>query len=246
MLERILKKLRPTPRHPVDLLYGIETSVFVGSRWLKVGDAEADAANVGYAGSQPSVIRKALATLGDLRGAHFIDLGCGKGRVLAVASEHPFASITGIELSRKLAAQGDRNCRKVAALHQSRPRATVIVGDASRPIIPPRGRVILFLYNPFHAPLVSRLLTHIEGQPNKDVWIVYYNPVCAGLVDESPAFRRYFAEKIAFSPEETGAFDNDFDSVVIWKPASCPVQPLPGSDRKVVVTVPNLGAVVAR
>ena len=53
-------------------------------------------------GSQPTIIRRALDTLGDIAGYTFIDIGCGKGRPLVVASEYPFARILGCDISAEL------------------------------------------------------------------------------------------------------------------------------------------------
>src|SRR4051812_17126229 len=75
--------------HPFDRLHGIHTS---GSdqidRTLKSQPAFAQAHS--YAGSQPSIIRAVLSLLPGIERSTFVDLGCGKGRPLFVASEFPF------------------------------------------------------------------------------------------------------------------------------------------------------------
>jgi tRNA1(Val) A37 N6-methylase TrmN6 len=52
-----------------------------------------------YAGSQPSIVRAGIALLPDHNQYAFVDLGCGKGRALMVASEFSFARLVGVEIS---------------------------------------------------------------------------------------------------------------------------------------------------
>jgi SAM-dependent methyltransferase len=101
--------------HPFDRFYGIDTSGFVPAEEL--ASSPFDGGKPGfYAGSQPSIIRTALATLTALEPFTFVDLGCGKGRPLIVASEFPFRDIVGIELSESLA----RAARTQASIQRRR------------------------------------------------------------------------------------------------------------------------------
>lgn len=249
MLDRILKALRPWPKHPIDRRYGIETSGRVRRFLIRTGDAAADRSNVGYVGSQPSIVRHCLGLLPDLRGGAFFDLGCGKGRILAVATEYPFAAITGIELSALVSRIAARNCARVAARHPDRTRAQVIHGDASRPVLPQSGTVVLYLYNPFHgdvtAALIDNLTRDLQARPGLKLWVIYYNPAQAALFDAAPMFARFYAAKHAFSDEERASspFGNDFDSVAIWQSRGEPMIPAqPHADRPIEIAVPNLMA----
>ena len=249
MLGRILKALRPWPKHPIDRRYGIETSSRVRRFLIRTGDAAADRSNVGYVGSQPSIVRHCLELIPNLAGAAFFDLGCGKGRILAVATEYPFASITGIELSPMVSRIAARNCARVAKRHPERTRAQAIQGDASRPALPAQGSVVLYLYNPFHgdvvAALIENLARDLEARPGLKLWVVYYNPAQAALFDASPLFVRHYAAKHAFSVEERASspFGNDYDSVVIWQSRGEPMAAAePSADRPVDIEVPDLMA----
>ena len=250
MLQRILNVLRPWPKHPIDSLYGIETSQKVLRLRLSSGDRAADEANNGYAGSQPSIVRHALAILPPLDDdAHFIDLGCGKGRVLAIATEFAFRSVVGIELSPPLHRAARRNAGRVAARHPDRTRIEVIRGDATRPALPPTGDVVLFLYNSFRGPLVATLVDHLKTATRQRtggrVFLIYYNPTNAALFDASDAFVRYYAERLEFAADEPMNFTNDFDSVVIWQArAARMAPPLAGANRRVDVVIPDRAAIV--
>src|SRR4029077_6574301 len=115
--------------------------------------------------------------------------------------------------------------------------------------LPDAPSLVLFLYNPFLRPLVRALRTHLESgaakAPNRKVWVVYYNPVCFDVFDESPAFMRFFAAKIDFDEQEGAAAPtgNTFDSVIIYQSVSGPRRPaLPGADAGVKITIPDKGA----
>ncbi|HEY8003899.1 MAG TPA: class I SAM-dependent methyltransferase [Phenylobacterium sp.] len=251
MLTRIAKALKPWPKHPIDKLYGIETSARV-RRWrTRSGDQEADAANNGYSCSQPSIVRSAIGSLPPLEDAAFIDLGSGKGRVTAVATEFPFARIIGVELSAALCRMMRRNGERLRRGYPERTPMEVVEGDASRPELPPTGDVVMFLSNSFRGPLVRRLIDHLVaawgGPGPRRFFFIYYNPVHFALFDEEPAFVRYAAERQNHRPEEFAAhpFENHWDSFVIWQMRSDRMAPaLPTAQRTVVVEWAELGAVV--
>ena len=87
----------------------------------------------------------------------FVDLGCGKGRALVVASERSFTRILGIELAPSLAAIAQRNSRMIAHEHPQRTPIEVALGDASAVTLPP-GDLAIFLCHSFGQELVQRLV----------------------------------------------------------------------------------------
>ena len=104
----VQKVYAPAQRtHPIDRIYGIDTSGVVPVEKLHP-DPNLQSLIIPYAGSQPSIVRRALSTLGSIWDYAFIDLGCGKGRVTTVASEFPFLEVIGVGLSAALAAHGSR------------------------------------------------------------------------------------------------------------------------------------------
>jgi SAM-dependent methyltransferase len=251
MWTRIARALRPWPKHPLDKLYGIETSSKVRRFRLMTGDSETNSANNGYGGSQPSIVRKSLDLLPPLGDASFIDLGAGKGRVNAIATEYPFKRNIGVELSAALCRVMQRNSERMSRAFPDRPRIEVVEGDASRPDLPATGDVVLFLCNSFRAPLVKRLVEHVGAawgeQPDRKLFFIYYNPVHSHILDDDPGFVRYSAEWHKFLPEEAAStpFANDYDSVVIWQRTSQSMSAAkPGADREVVVDFADFGAIV--
>jgi SAM-dependent methyltransferase len=139
--------------HPFDRTHGTHTSGFMASSELPA-DSKSRAGAVFYAGSQPSVMRKAFASLPNLAGFCFIDLGCGKGRALFVATEFPFASIHGVELSPELSDIARSNATLFAKRHPERMPVQVTAGDALEFPFPP-GNLAIFLSNPFDATITA-------------------------------------------------------------------------------------------
>ncbi|MEA3004764.1 MAG: hypothetical protein QOI94_33, partial [Acidobacteriaceae bacterium] len=89
--------------HPIDRMYGIDTSGVVPVENIHP-DQSLHSQIIAYVGSQPSIVRRALSALGDIRDYVFVDLGCGKGRATTVSSEFPFRAVIGVELSAALVA----------------------------------------------------------------------------------------------------------------------------------------------
>ena len=189
-----------------------------------------------YIGSQPSIMRRALAALGPVEQYGFLDLGCGKGRPLIVATEFPFRAITGVEFSPALAAIARRNAALIARRFPNRTQVSIIEADAAA--LPPfAGNIVIFIYNAFGETIMRRLLDNLEASldgPAEHIFIVSYNPVCAHLLDASPAWERWWAETCPYAEEEIGhGFDID-DLVVIWQSVknSAPT-PHAGAQRKI-------------
>jgi len=213
---------------------GIDTRGFLPNHALRSGKAQ-DSESVAYLGAMPSVTRAALRELGDVTDAHFIDIGAGKGRVLAVAAEFPFASITGIELNPDLCAMTRRTAAVLAARYPGRLNIRVVEGDASDPVLPNSGTIVAFAYHPFGADLVRRLLDKLAGA-GLPAYFVYVNPVHGAVADSHQAFARFFAGHAPCDAEERSISGEDGDAVVIWRAGEDAARPAcPGADAAIQV-----------
>lgn len=226
--------------HPYDALHGVRTSGMVPGVVL-TSDGSA------YGAGQPSIIRRALGAIPDPRQCHFLDLGCGKGRPLLIATEFGFPAITGVELSPTLARIADRNAAVFARSYPDRTRIDIVTGDAVAHKLPEQNLVV-FLYNPFNRPLTAQLIKHIEASLQatpRDLYIVYYNPVWADVLDASAALERRYAAQLAYEPDEIGYGPDASDAVVIWQNRGNP-NPRPSGDPAAPVTVvsPDTRAVI--
>jgi SAM-dependent methyltransferase len=203
--------------HPFDRFHGTDTSGTVPETDLPANEIARTYA-VGYAGSQPSVLRLALAKLPKLDTYTFLDLGCGKGRPLLVASEFPFRDIIGVDLSSPLAQVARRNASIIANRFPARTSVRVAVGDASNYPLPP-GNLVIFLYHPFHAELIANVVAGVEAalaSEARSIYVIYYNPIAGHCFDASQQLRRHFAKMIPYADEELGYGPDREDPIVIW------------------------------
>ncbi|MFM0070207.1 methyltransferase domain-containing protein [Paraburkholderia sediminicola] len=231
--------------HPFDRRYGTDTSGYVPAEELLANESFRDHA-FPYAGSQPSVLRLALAALPPVDSCTFLDLGCGKGRALLVASEFPFRDICGVELSPPLAEIARRNAAIIAQRYPQRTAVRLAVGDASTfPL--PAGDLVLFLYNPFGAELIAKVVAGVEAAlaaEHRSVYIAYYNPVFGHCFDASPLLRRRFARVLPYAAEELGYGPDKDDALVIWQGGAAP-SPIAPADARIVVTSSGTRALLA-
>ncbi len=136
-------------------------------------------------------ISEARAILGeDIRNCHFLDYGCGKGKVLIGAAGHGFVLSRGIEYTERLHAIAVSNLKKLGLTEKTE----VILGDATEFFPSPKDRVI-YLFNPFEGLVLDQAMKNVKSvTPEGRRVIVVYNPICDDI------FRRYFerrAEKVS-------------------------------------------------
>ena len=223
-------------QHPFDRMYGVDTSGAIQVDDLGF-DPDLVAHSTPYGGSQPSIVRRCLATLPDPAEYVFIDLGCGKGRPLLVASEFPFQRVVGVEMAPRLAEIARQNAATVSRRRVQQVPIEVQVGDATTTAAP-AVRMVYFLYNPFDAVLIGTVAGNIAAQLGKRLehaFIVYYNPVHAQVFDGSPHFARWSAQRLSYAADEVGYGPDLDDSVLVWQTVPGRYPPQPGAGRQVIV-----------
>ncbi|HXW56431.1 MAG TPA: class I SAM-dependent methyltransferase [Candidatus Cybelea sp.] len=133
-----------------------------------------------YQAIDAEILRRALQGLG--RAFHdfvFIDLGCGKGRALLIASKFGFSRVIGVEFATKLAAIAEKNCRRAGI------SATVVPQDAlGFPF--PAGNLVVFLFNPFGPAVLTPVVDHLAEAAAGERYIIYVNPKHRACLDAHP------------------------------------------------------------
>lgn len=212
-------------RHPFDRTHGTDTSGFASANELPRSEhAPNDGPYWGshYWGSQPSFVRSAIAALPSQQPFMFIDLGCGKGRALLVASEFHFRSIVGVELSRTLATIARRNAQIIKTRFPDRTDIVIREGDACAFQIP-SGNIVVYLYNPFGEGVLLKVIAALEAAiaaEQREVYVVYMHPSLSDCIDASSVFKRFFETRVDFAPEERGYGDISEGKFIIWRAAS--------------------------
>ena len=130
--------------------------------WLGIstgGTAPAEApdqvyyATVSYSCTH-SVQRRLELTQDDV----FVDVGCGKGRVVCLAAKHALKQIIGIEYSPALALIAERN---VMQLRGRRSPVSILCQPAE--VSDYSEATALYFFNPFEPPLLDRVLHRIKA-----------------------------------------------------------------------------------
>jgi SAM-dependent methyltransferase len=121
----------------------------------------------------------------------FVDLGSGKGRVLLVASEFPFAEIIGVEFATELHEVASRNIGSYRSKTQRCKNVRSLNVDALEFELPLRP-LVLYLFNPFRPavliPVLQRLQRSIDLHP-RDVILIYQAPFHGSLIEQETALR---------------------------------------------------------
>lgn len=122
----------------------------------------------------------------------FIDFGCGRGRLLPLAAELGFHRVVGVEFAVELA---EAALARIAAYRQQAadpPEMACHTMDAADFVIPD-GPCVVFLFNPFAEPVLSKVIANLEQAHSKaprEIYAIYYNPAHRQLFDDSELFQR--------------------------------------------------------
>ena len=126
---------------------------------------------------------------------HFIDIGCGKGRVLSVAAHFAVQKVTGIDFSKDLCDTAKLNLLKT---QQQFPTLVfkIFNNDAFYFEIPDDADFI-FMFNPFDEIIMSGVIENIEMSlvraPRK-ITVIYANPLQKHLFLEQH-YKQVFQQK---------------------------------------------------
>ena len=190
-------------RHPFDEEFGVKTSGLVAGRHLKSGHRH-DRHNTAYYGVAPSVFAALLKRWQKSRPSarldefNFIDIGAGMGRAMLLAARMPFRAVVGVELNPVLARIARNNLTVWRQAGRARAPMTVVCGDAVEfPL--PAGPCLAFLFNPFGALVMRRLLAgwrkDLAGRPG-ELDLLYVNNEQEDELERQVGFARLFQGQV--------------------------------------------------
>jgi SAM-dependent methyltransferase len=215
---RDLLRATSTPIHPFDQIHGTDTSGLVPAADLITGHPHDEHVTAYYAVA-PSIFRELVQRWRDIPPPEppstytFLDLGCGKGRALMLASEFNFREVVGVELNAAMVTIAQRNISLWTRAHAEDPTAQriaqirVLHGDALETPFP-ASPTVAFLFHPFEEPVVKPLLRRIESAFARRVGeldILYVNAEHGATLDAHPAFRLLWEGKLMMTPEDHAA-----------------------------------------
>lgn len=202
------------PVHPFDLLYGTDTGGLIPAADLLTGHPS-DKHVTAYYGIAPSILRSVIDLWIDrttppfsIDRYTFLDIGAGKGRALLVAAQSPFHEVLGVELNPDLARIAQANIRFAVThpLHSQLLLSPIrlLHADALTLTLPDTP-TLAFLFHPFEAPLLRKLLRLIETQFSSrpgHLDLLYVNAEHAPVLDRHPAFRKLWQGAVPMSTED--------------------------------------------
>jgi SAM-dependent methyltransferase len=215
---RDLLRATSTPIHPFDQIHGTETSGLVPAADLVTGHPNDDHVTAYYAVA-PSILRDLVERWRETPPPEppatytFLDLGCGKGRAILLASEFRFREVIGVELNPAMAVAAQRNVELWTRAHAADSTAQRIspirvVHDDALAVTLPSSPTAVFLFHPFEEPVLKPLLRRIEAafarRPG-ELDILYVNAEHGATLDDHPGFRRLWQGKVWMSPEDHAA-----------------------------------------
>ena len=159
-----------------DALHGVDTCVGGPAEKLEILGTNRDK-GIAYDTCPWSTLRRAMR-LASLRaeGFTFVDIGCGKGRVLLSAMVLPFKHIIGVEYSANLSRVADQNIASVRLLHQRCSSVQIICADAAQYRIADEP-TIFFFANPFTYEVMEIVLGNIVNSyanTSRPIYLLFY------------------------------------------------------------------------
>ncbi len=195
MIETLKSAVRILADYLFDLKYGTDTM-----DWVAVDSFETNSGHKAnatrYQASKARPLLQLLRKLALPKDGVFVDLGCGKGRVLLIAAQLGFRKVVGIEFCAQLSRQARENVELFLKKYPASSPLEVIEADVTGYEFRDDEN-IFFLYNPFDSIVLGQVLDNISKSALKaprDIWLVYNNPVHHELVLSNmlfAQFRRY-------------------------------------------------------
>jgi SAM-dependent methyltransferase len=121
-------------------------------------------------------------------GATFVDMGCGKGRVLLCALAYPFVRVVGVELSPTLAKIAEQSLLYARLLARRSCSSQIMCGDATEFLLP-EGPGVVFFYNPFPLDTMLVILENIAQsylKAPRRICLIFY--ACSSSISEVGEF----------------------------------------------------------
>ena len=190
-------------RHPFDVEFGVRTSGLIAGRHLKSGQRH-DRHNTAYYGVAPSVFQglvkrwRRSRPVAAMEEFTFVDLGAGMGRAVLLASGLQFKAVVGVELNPELDRIARRNLTVWRKAGWARAPMKMICGDAVE-FQWPSGPCLAFLFNPFGAVVMRRLLKQMRTSFKSragELDILYINNEQERVLERQAGFERLFLGEV--------------------------------------------------
>jgi SAM-dependent methyltransferase len=205
IIDRLLSFRKQLAGRAFDRLYGVETNQGV-SHSVFAGMSDEIREHAGdYGPTHPALFQRIVQTSGvDPSRYTFVDLGCGKGRILIVAAKYPFKAIVGVEADGSLCKTAKQNLKRWGQRRSDR-RVKVVHRDA-RTFDWPEGNLFIFMYSPFRGPVFKRVaerLAGAAGESGRAMVIAYSADREGDTLEQTGRFTRLRMRRLQFWARST-------------------------------------------
>ncbi|MFC5141965.1 methyltransferase domain-containing protein [Actinomycetospora rhizophila] len=182
------RKILSVARDPwFDLRHGTDTYAQVDVLELEVvGPNQAHA--VHYEPTSYHELRQLFRLVEVPREGTFVDLGCGKGLAMLIASDAGFRRVVGVEFSKTLVDVARANIAKYRGGRSD--RITVVHADVAEYELDD-DETVFFLFNPFREEVMKGFVRNLEQslqRSDRQVWVIYVRPGQRHVLDASDVF----------------------------------------------------------
>jgi SAM-dependent methyltransferase len=158
-----------------DWLHQVDTGSGTAKN-LEIASANRDQ-GIAYDSCPWSTLRQALRMLSlPVAGFTFVDIGCGKGKVLLSAATLPFRRIVGVEFSSYLSRVAEQNLASARLFRRQCPSVEIVCADAVHYPIP-EERTVFFFANPFKYEVMEVVLGNVVRsylESPRPIFLIFY------------------------------------------------------------------------
>jgi SAM-dependent methyltransferase len=170
--------------------------------WTLVDDPSTVIGGNQYQPSSEQDIETAIHFLNiDAKNYEFIDIGCGKGKPLLVASRFGFRSLIGVEFVKSLANIAVEN------LHRQNIVGVEVLNIDARVYRFGARPTVVFMYNPFQRQIMDVVVENMCSSEAHPLYVIYAVPSHSSAFEQTGKFVRIHS----FTGEKTN------ESVEIWR-----------------------------
>lgn len=176
-----------------DVRYGINTCGTWDLDALTVNSHNKERGNY-YQPSRYLLLKKLFGIIEPLipSDAALVDFGCGKGRVLLVASQFGFQEVRGVEFAQELCEIATNNCAVYKAKTGVKSHFQIVESDAENYDVRKNDNVF-FMFNPFDHTILGKVLDNIVRSLRKrdrKILIIYHNPAYNRIIEKHDYFEK--------------------------------------------------------
>ncbi len=123
----------------------------------------------------------------------FVDIGCGKGKVLLMAAECGFKKIVGIDFSPELCRLAGTN---IAAFEKKTPLNSLIeIVECDAALYRFRSdENVFFTFDPFNAAVLEQVLNNLRSslvETPRKIWFIYHSPEHHETMEKARLFQSW-------------------------------------------------------